>query len=320
MLTVMFSTHNGQSVLPRMLESLCRARPPVGGWRVIAVDNASTDASAEILRSFVARLPLTVLSEPLPGKNRALNRALKQAEGDLYVFCDDDVVVAEDWLEQWRDTADARQGFDLFVGATRPLWPGAPPAMPLDDQQVAIIFGVNGHMSEGPCSPMCVLGTNMALRAAVFAGGLRFNETIGPDGSGRYAMGSETELGKRLGEAGVRCWFSEGPKVEHIVRPRQLQPLSMAQRGYRWGRGQAAMNISHHYRPGRLWRKNRLRWSLYPWIMPFLSPDEAWARQWEWSADQGYEDGWRELRGQSPCWRRDGQPRIAGRFRASTAP
>ena len=62
MLTVMFSTHDGASVLPRMLESLWRATPPAGGWRVVAVDNASADRSAEILASYLGRLPLTVLS------------------------------------------------------------------------------------------------------------------------------------------------------------------------------------------------------------------------------------------------------------------
>jgi GT2 family glycosyltransferase len=320
MLTVMFSTHDGQSVLPRMLESLAAARAPADGWKLLAVDNASTDDYADNLHSFADRLPMTVLSEPQPGKTRAQNRALALAEGDLFVFCDDDVVVAEDWLERWRQTADAHDGFGLFVGSTRALWPAAPPAWLADPAQVSIIFGVNDHMSEGPCSPLCVLGTNMAVRAELFRAGLRFDAAIGPDGSSSYAMGSETELGRRLGDMGVRCWFSEGPKVEHIVRPRQLQPHAMILRGYRWGRGQAHMHIAHHYEPSRLRRKNRLRNSLYPWLMPLFSQGEAWARQWEWSADQGYEDGWREERSLGPVWLRQGKgPRVAARFRVEVA-
>lgn len=316
MLTVMFSTHNGEAVLHRTLESLTRAREPLGGWKLVAVNNASTDASASILKAFSDRLPLIVLDEPRPGKNRGLNRALEFAQGDLFVFCDDDVVVAEDWLECWRMTADSREGFDLFVGAVRPLWPGPQPRLALTPDQISIIFGVNEHMSEGPCSPLCVLGANMAVRASAFAGGLRFNEAIGPDNSDRYAMGSETDLGRRLGETGVRCWFSEGPQVGHIVREKQLKPLSMALRGYRWGRGQAAMGLGHHYGPGRLQRKNRLRSGLYPLLMPFFGAGEAWARQWEWSADQGYEDGWRESRSMPVAWVRNGRdPRVAARFR-----
>jgi glycosyltransferase involved in cell wall biosynthesis len=316
MLTVMFATHNGGSVLPKTLDSLVRTQTPRGGWRLIAVDNASTDGSAEILRAYQDKLPLTVLSEPIAGKNRALNRALGAGKGDLFVFCDDDVVVADDWLARWREAADANPAYDLFAGSTRPLWPSDPPQLGLGDDKVSIIFGTNEHMREGACSPLCVLGTNMAVRASVFESGQRFNADIGPDGSRNYGMGSETELARRLGELGHKCWFAQGPRVDHIIRPNQMQLPSILLRGYRWGRGQAQMRLDHHYPPRRLSRKNRLRASLYPLVMHVLGRDEAWARQWEWVADQGYEDGWREARKLPPRWiRPDGAPRIAPRFR-----
>jgi len=315
MLTVMFSTRDGASVLPRMLESLVRATPPAGGWKLVAVDNGSVDRSAEILASYEGRLPLTVLSEPVAGKNRALNRALEAAEGDLFVFCDDDVVVSEDWLVRWREVVDASPGYDLFAGSTLPLWPYPPPQWELDEQQVSIIFGVNEHMREGPCSGLCVLGTNMAVRSAVFGGGLQFNADIGPSSSHVYPMGSETELARRIEALGHKAWFSRAPVVRHIIRPKQMRPESIFVRGYRWGRGQAHMGLEHHYAPPLLSRKNHLRSSLYPLVMGFLDRREAWARQWEWVADQGYEDGWRELRSLPPRWiGSQRRPRIAARF------
>src|SRR5690606_12581375 len=76
MLTVLLSSHNGGDDLKRMLDGLMGCRAPRGGWRLVAVDNASTDGTGEILRSYADRLPLTILYEPQPGKNRALNRAL----------------------------------------------------------------------------------------------------------------------------------------------------------------------------------------------------------------------------------------------------
>lgn len=321
MLTVMFATHDGAAVLPDTLASLARATAPAGGWKLVVVDNASSDDSAAgLLRSYLGRLPLTILSAPEPGKNRALNRALELAEGDVYVFCDDDVIVAQDWLVQWRRVADAQPDYDLFAGSTRPSWPGGAPDLRLGDDVVSIVFGTNEHMREGPCSELCVLGTNMAVRAQAFADGLRFDARIGPDGSRTYPMGSETDLARRLGEQGRRCWFASGPQVGHIIRPHQFERLSILQRGYRWGRGQAHMGFSHHYGPGLLSRKNRLRSGLYPLLMRFYGPDEAWARQWEWVADQGYEDGWRERNALPPRWMRPkGGPRIAGRFRQRAA-
>lgn len=317
MLTVLFASHNGEGVLPSTLASMAATTPPEGGWRLLAVNNASKDGTEAVLRSFADRLPLTLLREDRPGKNNALNRALEEAQGDFYVFCDDDVVVGPDWLVQWRRVADEHSRFDMFGGRTEPLWPCDPPQWVLDEVDPGIVFATNGHMREGPCDAVALFGTNMAVRASVFSGGVRFNGKIGPSNSSAYPMGSETELTLRLEAKGHKSWFSAAPKVKHIIRPHQMQRQSIAMRGYRWGRGQAHMNMGHTYAPKRLSRKNLLRASLYPVLMPFYSHHEAWARQWEWAIDQGYEDGLRELRGSAPRWlQANGRPHIAHRFRA----
>jgi len=317
MMSVLFSTHNGGTVLPKMLASLARAKIPVGGCKFIAVNNASTDDTQRVLEDFSQVLKLTVLQEPAPGKNRSLNRALEHAEGDLFIFCDDDVIVAEDWLLQWRALADGLPEYLLFAGSTLPFWPADPPEWSLKTRDISIIFGTNEHMMEGPCDPRCMLGTNMALRAAIFEdGSIKFDAKIGPDSSRAYPMGSETQLARRLANLGYECWFSPGPRVAHIIRPHQLERPAILMRAYRWGRGQAHMEEPHHYSPQRLSRKNFLRWSLYPLLMHFYGPAEAWSRQWEWVADQGYEDGWRERQEKQPRWlSRQGGPRIVSRFR-----
>ncbi len=315
MMSVIFSSHNGGAVLPKMLEGLTRAGAPAGGWKLVAIDNASTDNTRSILDSYKDKLPLTVLSEPVPSKNRSLNRGLQSAEGDFYVFCDDDVIVQEDWLVKWRAAADLHPEFELFAGSTVPHWPSDAPKLRMKDMVISIAFGTNEQQQGGPCDSRCMFGTNMAIRAAVFETGVRFNENMGPNGSLAYPMGSETEFALRLAALGYKCWFADDARVRHIIRPKQMQIPAILLRGYRWGRGQAHMREEHHYSPSRLSRKNHLRWALYPLLMPFFDPDEAWARQWEWVADQGYEDGWRECRGLAPKWLQKQGPRLAHRFR-----
>jgi glycosyltransferase involved in cell wall biosynthesis len=320
MLTVMFSSRNGGAVLGRTLASLAAARAPAGGWKLVAVDNGSTDATCDILQSYAGRLPLTLLAEPQSGKNRALNRALAHGDGDLFVFCDDDVVVGRDWLVRWRQVADERVPYDLFAGVTVPLWPYKPPLWILEETDLGIVFAANGRRQEGPCDALALFGTNMAIRARVFAGGLRFDPDIGPGSAPAYPMGSETELVRRLAALGHRSWFANGPQVKHIIRAHQMERSAILARGYRWGRGQAHMRVPHSYTPERLHRKNLLRSRLYPLLMQFYSHKEAWARQWEWAIDQGYEDGLRECRGLARQWLLDdGAPRIAQRFLATAS-
>ncbi|MBN9555641.1 MAG: glycosyltransferase family 2 protein, partial [Alphaproteobacteria bacterium] len=115
MLSVIFASHNGGEDLKGMLDSMTRLTPPPDGWQLIAVDNASSDRTGAVLRSYADRLPITVLEEPAKGKNRALNRALEVARGDFHIFTDDDVLVPEDWLVKWHAAAKAHPSYDLFA-------------------------------------------------------------------------------------------------------------------------------------------------------------------------------------------------------------
>jgi len=246
-LTVLFSTFNGEATLPRMLEALGAAEVPRGGWKIVAVDNGSTDRSLGILKSAQRRLPLTVVSEPRRGKSRGLNAGLPLVEGDLVVLTDDDVVPEPDWLTRFRRIADDRTEYDVFGGAIYPVWPGEPPAW--------IRCAPKGHFAwtdfaDGPAKPTQIWGPNMAVRSRLLAG-RRFREGIGPDGAARYATGMETEFVLRLSRAGCRCWHSRDVVVGHIIEPRQLTFEWLMQRTLNHGLGTMRLFADHYSQPAR---------------------------------------------------------------------
>jgi glycosyltransferase involved in cell wall biosynthesis len=234
-LTVLFATLNGALTLPRMLDTLKRLEPPVGGWRIIAVDNGSTDDSLRMLREIAAELPMTIVSEPRRGKNIALNAGLSLAEGDVLVLTDDDVILPTDWLVKIQKIVTERADFDVFGGAIYPVWEDVPPTWVLRCVPKGWLAWTD--FPEGPVDADSIWGPNMAVRRTVIQRH-RFAENIGPDGSGVYAMGSETEFTMRLQESGHRCWHFHTPSVGHIIRPYQLTPEWLLQRAYNLGRGQ----------------------------------------------------------------------------------
>lgn len=302
LLTVIFSSYNGGGDLRRMLEAMTRLEAPPGGWRLIAVDNASTDGTGEVLRSYADRLPLTVLHEPVKGKNRALNRALRQADGDFFIFTDDDVIVPPGWLTAWREVADAQPSYDLFAGLTVTRWHSPPADWVLRAIDASVVFAMHVNMEEGPCTAGNMYGPNMAIRGAVIANGARFCVDIGPDGTSRYPMGSDTEIALRLEAQGSRCWFAKSPYVEHVVPPEHLELSWIIRRGYRWGRGLARLSLPFHCPYEVLVRKNTLKMLAYPVLLPLVSPRQRLRRQWQFMVDRGYEDGMREMRGREPRW------------------
>src|SRR5208282_4181753 len=107
-LSVIIATHNRAPRMEKLLDAFCRLRiAPTVKWELIVVDNASKDGTPEVLSSEVSRgrLPLVHLTEPLIGKTRALNRALKSARGALVVFTDDDVIPEKNWLMAFNEAS-----------------------------------------------------------------------------------------------------------------------------------------------------------------------------------------------------------------------
>jgi glycosyltransferase involved in cell wall biosynthesis len=233
--TVLMATRNRAERLERTLEAFARLEAP-GPWTLVIVDNGSVDRTPAVVAAFQRRLPIIHLHEPHPGKNRALNAALAHIAGDLVVCTDDDVVPRPDWLKRLRAAADAHPEFAIFGGTILPLWEKDPEPWIVRWVPLGACFTVLVR-DEGPCPALRVYGPNMAIRAAVFARGYRFNAAIGPDGSTDYPMGSETELVLRLERDGYRAWHCKDAVVSHVVRPEQLDERWILNRAYRLGRG-----------------------------------------------------------------------------------
>lgn len=243
MLTVLMATRNGASILPAVLDAYCRLAAPAGGWRLLIVDNASTDGTDALIDSYTYRLPLLCLHEPRRGKNFALNHALEIALGqpgateDLFIFTDDDATPARDWLRRWEACGVEHPDYGVFGGAITPDWAVQPPEWVTRLVPLGLTYGLTASsLADGPIFPGLVWGANMAVRRAAFVAGHRFNTSVGPNG-GSYAMGSETELTRRLAPAGYRAWFCGGARVAHHIRAHQLQLDYVLQKAWRFGRG-----------------------------------------------------------------------------------
>lgn len=279
MLTVLMATYNGAPTLPRVLAAYAALAAPDGGWRLVIVDNGSTDGSRDIIEAHAGHLPLRYVYEARRGKNCALNRGLAEALADpatdLLMFTDDDAMPAPNWLRCMAACAAAHPGYAVFGGAIVADWAAPPPDWVLAHVPLGLTYGLTApDLADGPVFPGLVWGANMAVRRAVFDAGFRFDESLGPNG-GEYAMGGETSFTRRVAEAGYRSWFCRDAVVAHHIRPHQLQAPFLLQRARRFGRGQ--------YRqapPGAVpaWL-GVPRWMFKRWLLEAAGAARAWARR-----------------------------------------
>jgi glycosyltransferase involved in cell wall biosynthesis len=301
------ATFNGAATLPKVLEAYCRLIAPPGGWQAVIADTGSTDGTRLLLEEYAGRLPLRYVCEPRRGKNAALNAALdaalaqRDADG-LFVFTDDDATPEPDWLVRLAEAARGQPGHDMFGGVIVPDWGAAPPYWIERLVPLGVTFGVTpGDMPEGPVFPGMLWGANMAIRRRLFDEGLRFDESIGP-AAGAYAMGSETQLTRRLGDAGHQAWHCRGARVAHHIRPNQMTSEWILERAVRFGRGRYRQEC-----PGKVaewfgvprWMYSRFALELLGLARARLRRDRdgAFLRRWEIACLRGYmAEAWRGIR------------------------
>lgn len=239
--TVLVATRNRARRLAAMLAHLARQRVDGFTWEIIIVDNGSSDDTEQVLAYAAPRLPLTVMREPVPGKNRALNRALPHASGRLLVFTDDDVEQDTSWLFELVAAARRWPACAIVGGVVLPAFPeGAPEWMTAHPfaRHAFARFQLDAEESQLPPEEI-PFGGNLAVQARALAH-MRFDERIGPQGR-HYASGSEAGLLLRLVSRGERAVYAPRAIVRHMIEPHQLRFRWLFGRAFRLGRGQARL-------------------------------------------------------------------------------
>ena len=127
-ITIAICTWNRCQLLRQTLEQMRKLVIPRGTqWELLVVNNNCTDATDDVIASFLDRLPIRRLFEPRPGKSSALNLAVRQARGDYILWTDDDVLVDDRWIIEYSKAFRRWPNASLFGGPARPWFAGTPP-------------------------------------------------------------------------------------------------------------------------------------------------------------------------------------------------
>lgn len=102
--TVFIAAHNEEAVIMHSLEALLDVDYPADRLQIMPVNDRSTDATKEIIDSFVARHPGRIepfhRSSGKPGKSAALKDATELAKGDILIVFDADYVPGRGLIRQ----------------------------------------------------------------------------------------------------------------------------------------------------------------------------------------------------------------------------
>lgn len=243
MISIVIPTYNRCEILKRTLESLARMEvPPEIEWEVIVVDNSSQDRTKEVIEKFAADYsPLNICYafEPQPGRSYALNRAIKQARGEIIAMTDDDVTADRQWLSEVKKAFDD-SGCTGVAGKVVAVWPCPKPAwltesgryrlskaiVSFDEGEQACVLGV---------SP---LGANLSIKKAAFDRYGLFRTDLGRQRD-TLLSGEDTEFFQRISALGERVMYSPKAIVYHPVEKSRIRKSYYRSWCFQDGRGHA---------------------------------------------------------------------------------
>ncbi|MEW6582977.1 MAG: glycosyltransferase family 2 protein, partial [Actinomycetota bacterium] len=206
---IVIPTLNARDLLARALDSLRAQTVPS---RVIVVDNASTDGTAEMVRQRFPEVELVVNDRNL-GFGRAIHRGTEGLDADVLVLVNNDVVCAPTFVEEvTRPFADPGVGMvagvltqarapDRIDSAGIELDPTSRAYDYLSDRPVAVLTAAT-PAPVGPC------GGAAAYRLDAYRQVGGFDPAI-------FAYWEDTDLALRLRAAGWRCALAHGAIAEH---------------------------------------------------------------------------------------------------------
>ena len=167
MITVFTPTYNRAHLLPRLFESLCKQTFKDFEW--VIVDDGSVDDTKEVVDKFLvhsfqflddsdkASFPIRYFYQENGGKHRAINRGVKEANGELFFIADSDDILPPNALETVAGIYKEIKDDSSFAGVCgldgtfegNVIGSGLPQNV-IDDTSIAVRFklGVTGDMKE----------------------------------------------------------------------------------------------------------------------------------------------------------------------------
>jgi glycosyltransferase involved in cell wall biosynthesis len=229
---VVICCYNDGDLVPGLFESLQRQSIRPNSFRVIFVDNASTDGTRDIVARTAGPLRVEYVYEATLGHNAARNAGYARSTAPYIADLDTDVRVDPLWLENIARVIQERNP-DLFGGQYRPFYLGPKPDW-FHDRYYTSSRGSEASYLE---DDEYLSGTTMIWRRQVVEDLGGFRSGLGLVGRG-VARGDETNLIVRARREipGFRVFYDPGIVVYALVRDECFAMQSCIQRWFISGR------------------------------------------------------------------------------------
>jgi GT2 family glycosyltransferase len=243
-LSVIVATRNRAHAIIACLDSIAAAlanASPLDA-EIVVVDNGSEDDTSAIVKAWgsASALPVKPISEPRTGKSRALNCALRAAEGELLAFTDDDCRLDSEYVNDLLRHDAADTGLVLRGGR---IELGDPTDLPftINTSPVRTRWSLAKNSARHQNLAGLIAGCNMTMRRALVERIGPFDEDFGPGST--VGSGEDTDCLYRAYLAGVTLEYVPDMVVFHHHGRKTSDAACALFRRYMIGSG--ALNVKY---------------------------------------------------------------------------
>lgn len=235
-LTIGIATYNRADSLKRALLSFLRIKELESlSYEILVAQNNCTDGTSQALNAVqpIFGDKLRFFNEKKQGLSFARNRIVRESQGEIIAYLDDDVTVDENWLmalakayRQWPDAACVGGAAELVFEEKCPDWLGEREKKRLSKVDL-------GNSSREIDDSETLFGLNVSFKKEWFSKVGLFREDLGRKGE-ELAVGEETDLIQRIRQQAGKIYYEPSMKVFHHVPRERCRRSWFFKRSY-WG-------------------------------------------------------------------------------------
>ncbi|MET1053898.1 MAG: glycosyltransferase family 2 protein [Pedobacter sp.] len=225
--TIIICTYNGADRLGKTIEHIARQSLTEVPWEVILVDNASTDNSSAVGQSEwdkykICNVSFSVINEPKPGKLYAMQKAIKAAQYEYMITCDDDNWLAPDYAKRIYDTFESTAEVAAIGGRGIPVTEGQP--LPDWFKNYEVVYAVGPQAKKHGIMPVrsILWGAGLSTRRSVYLEMYKTYPSFLIEHDVDIIFAEDTEYCLRLILKGYRLFYDADLVYHHFIADYKL--------------------------------------------------------------------------------------------------
>lgn len=226
MITLIICTYNREKYIGPLLDSIVKNDYPTSDYEIVLVDNNCTDNTRGVCEQFATTHPeirLRYVVETEQGLSAARNKGIKEAEGDIIIYVDDDALVDTDYIRIYAEHFAACPETMAAGGPIEPLYETEEPKWmsPYTKALLTAWMDYGDKVREYPRGRYPG-GGNAAYRKVVFEKVGLFNTELGRKGNLLLAS-EEKDIFDKMKAQGMQVLYLPTPVLHHIIPQAKLE-------------------------------------------------------------------------------------------------